>query len=138
MLILKIKKNTKMRTKFILLFTFITTISTLAQKNESLCKVNVEDISKITSFGYLIGYSVQFKNYSSKSVDGIYWTAYYYNNDNTLIKSEETAFNSTNLIDPIVSGTTKTIARSPRVKGASKVIIRINKLHFVDNSTCSK
>lgn len=127
-----------MKTKLILFATLIISFSTFAQKNENLCKVSVEDISKITSFGYLIGYSVQFKNYSAKSVDGIYWTAYYYDNANTLIKYEESSFNSTNLIDPIISGTTKTIARSPRVKGASKVIIKINRLHFIDNSTCSK
>lgn len=119
----------------ILLFTVLFQFS-FSQTNTGLCKVEIADVSKVSSFGYLVGYSVQFKNNTKKSVDGIWWKAYYYNNANELIKSDESSFNSSNLIDPIASGFTKSIARSPRVKGASKVIIKIVKVHFSDGTTC--
>ena len=106
-----------------------------AIKNEK-CKVEVLDISKVVSFGYLVGYTVEFKNNSNKVVDGIWWTVKYLNNAIELIKREDESFNSTNVIDPISSGFTKLIARTPRVKGASKVEIIITKVHFADGANC--
>ena len=123
--------------KILLLVSFIIfTTTAFAQQNRGLCNIEVNDVSKITALGYLIGYTVQFKNNTSKTVDGVYWTAYYYNNDNKLIESEKSSFNSTNLIDPITAGFSKSIARSPRVKGASIVLVVINKVHFSDGSSC--
>lgn len=108
-----------------------------AQSNKGLCKVEVSDVSKVTSFGYLMGYSATFKNNSKKTVDGIYWDVYYYNNDNELLKKDNSSFNSTKIIDPIAAGFTKTLARSPRVKGASAVIVKITKVHFSDGTSCN-
>jgi len=123
--------------KILLLVTFIVfTTTAFAQQNRGLCNIEVNDVSKITALGYLIGYTVQFKNNTSKTVDGVYWTAYYYNNDNKLIESEKSSFSSTNLIDPIAAGFSKSIARSPRVKGASIVLVVINKVHYSDGSSC--
>ena len=123
--------------KILLLVSFIIfTTTAFAQQNKGLCNIEVNDVSKITALGYLIGYTVQFKNSTTKTVDGVYWTAYYYNNDNKLIESEKSSFNSTNLIDPIAAGFSKSIARSPRVKGASIVLVVINKVHFSDGSSC--
>ena len=104
-----------------------------AVKNEK-CKAEVLDISKIVSFGYLVGYTVEFKNNSNKVVDGIWWKVNYLNNANEIIKKEDESFNSTNIIDPISSGFTKLITRAPRVKGASKVEITITKVHFPDGA----
>jgi len=53
-----------------------------------------------------------------------------------MIKQEKASFNSTNVIDPILSGVTKYINRPSIVKGASKVVIQIDKVHFTDGSTC--
>ena len=123
--------------KILLLVSFIIfTTTAFAQQNKGLCNIEVNDVSKITALGYLIGYTVQFKNNTSKTVDGVYWTAYYYNNDNKLIESEKSSFNSTNLIDPIAAGFSKSIARSPRVKGASIFLVVINKVHYSDGSSC--
>ena len=123
--------------KILLLVSFIIfTTTAFAQQNRGLCNIEVNDVSKITALGYLIGYTVQFKNNTTKTVDGVYWTAYYYNNDNKLIESEKSSFNSTNLIDPIAAGFSKSIARSPRVKGASIVLVVINKVHYSDGSSC--
>lgn len=125
-----------MRKILLLVSFFIFTTTAFAQQNRGLCNIEVNDVSKITALGYLIGYTVQFKNNTSKTVDGVYWTAYYYNNDNKLIESEKSSFNSTNLIDPIAAGFSKSIARSPRVKGASIVLVVINKVHYSDGSSC--
>jgi len=107
-----------------------------AQQSQGLCNVEVNDVSKLTGLGYLVGYTVQFKNNSKKTVDGVYWNANFYNNNGDYITSEASSFNSTSLIDPIAVGFTKTIARSPRIKGASKVIVVINKVHYSDGSGC--
>ena len=107
------------------------------QQNKGLCSVEVNDVSRMTSFGYLVSYVVQFKNYNKKTVDGIYWRALFYNNNGDFIKSEESSFNSTNLIDPIASGFTKSVTRAPGIKGASKVVIVIRKVHFSDRSRCN-
>lgn len=107
-----------------------------AQKSRGICGVEVNDVSRTTSFGYLVAYVVQFKNNTNRSVDGIYWRAQFYNNDGDFIESSESSFNSTNIIDPISSGFTKSLARAPRVKGASKVVIIIDKVHFTDGETC--
>lgn len=107
-----------------------------AQQNKGLCGVEVSDVSKTITFGYLVGYVVQFKNNTKKSVDGIYWTTNFYNNSGDFIKSEESSFNSTSLIDPIAAGFTKSLARAPNVKGASKAVIIINKVHYSDGTNC--
>ncbi len=118
----------------ILCFVVTQSFSALAQNHKGLCKVEVDDVTAPIVLKYL-NYSVTFKNNASKTVDGITWTAYYYNADE-LIKKEESSFNATKLIDPIASGFTKTVVRTPRVKNASKVIIKIKKVHFFDGSTC--
>lgn len=129
--IFKIMRKLTLILLFITLFQF-----SFSQTNIGLCKVEIADVSKLSSFGYLVGYSVQFKNNTKKSIDGIWWKVYYYNNAKELIKTNESSFNSDNLIDPIASGFTKSIARSPRVKGASKIKIKIIKVHFSDGTTC--
>ncbi len=108
-----------------------------AQTNKGLCNIEVSDVSKAISFNYLLGYSVTFKNNSKKAVDGVYWKVYYYNNANELIESDNSSFNATKIIDPIAAGFTKTLARSPRVKGASVVIVKITKVHFSDGTSCN-
>ena len=76
-----------------------------------MCKVDVEDITNVASFGYLIGYTVKFKNNSKSTVDGIWWTSYYYDNAGDLMKYESDSFNSSGLIKPIASGSNKSIVR---------------------------
>ena len=120
---------------FIAIFFISSSIN--AQSNQGLCKVAINDVSKMTGFGYFVGYSVEFKNNSKKTVDGIYWNVYYYNNDGELIQQDKSSFNSTNIIDPIASGFTKKLVRSKKIKGASKVFVKITKVHFSDGTSCN-
>lgn len=107
-----------------------------AQSNKGRCQVEVTDITKVVSLGYLASYKVVFRNNSTKTVDGIYWTVTYYNNAGELIKTEKSSFNSTELVDPISAGFTKNLVRTPAIKGASKVFIKIDKIHFSDGTQC--
>lgn len=120
---------------FIILL-LIVSINSFSQRYSSKCKLTVVDVTKVVSFGYLVGYDLALKNTSTKSIDGIYWTEVFYNNAGDLIEQSKSSFNSTSVIDPILSGVTKNIVRSPRVKGASKVVIQIDKVHFTDGSSC--
>ena len=73
--------------KLIIIFCFCSFFQfSFAQKSSSgMCKVDVEDITNVASFGYLIGYTVKFKNNSKSTVDGIWWTSYYYDNSGDLV-----------------------------------------------------
>ena len=126
-----------MKKLFIILIIVLFSNFTFAQTNKGLCSIEVSDVSKVASFGYLIGYSATFKNNSKKTVDGIYWNVYYYNNANELLKKDNSSFNSSKIIDPIAPGFSKTLARSPRIKGASVVIVKITKVHFSDGTSCN-
>ena len=125
-----------MRNLFFIAMIILLGNAAIAQSNKGMCKVEVNDISKVTGFGYLAGYSVEFINNSKKTVDGIYWNVYYYNNANDLLFEDKSSFNSTSTVDPIAMGFTKTLVRSQSVKGASKVFIKITKVHFSDGTTC--
>lgn len=119
----------------VLLFGLVSNFS-YGQTSKGICKIEVSDISKLISFGYLVGYTAEFKNNSNKTVDGVYWTTYYINNDGDYIKTETDSFNASDLIDPIQSGFKKSLVRAPRIKNASKLIIVINKVHFTDGTSC--
>lgn len=123
--------------KIIFLFLFFNIKSNLhSQTHTSKCKCTVVDVTKVVSFGYLVGYNAMLKNTSNKTIDGIYWTEVFYNNAGDMIEQSKSSFNSTSLIDPIQSGVSKNMVRTPRVKGASKVVIQIDKVHFTDGNTC--
>jgi len=105
-----------------------------AQSNKSIKAVAVTDVSVITTFGYLASYTVTFKNTSSKTIDQINWTVNYYDNAGKLIKSEKESFNADSFIDPISSGFEKTLARAPRIKGASRAQVVITSAHSADGT----
>lgn len=108
--------------------------SATAQSHQSIKAIEVKEVNVFNSFGYLAGYSVTFKNNSAKTIDYIGWTTNYFDNSGKLIKSEQNAFNSDSLVDPIVSGFDKTLFRTPGIKAASKVQIIVLDAHSVDGT----
>jgi len=118
---------------FIPLF-LLAVLTTNAQENKSIKAVQVTDVSVVNSFGYLVSYTVTFKNTSSKTIDHIGWTVNYYDNSGKLISSEESSFNSDSMVDPIVAGFEKTLVRTPRIKGASKAQIVVKEAHSPDGT----
>lgn len=123
-----------MRTLLLIATGLFLSLGMFAQENKSIKAVKVTDVSVLNSFGYLVSYTVTFKNTSSKTIDHIGWTVNYYDNSGKLVSSEESSFNSDSMVDPIVAGFEKTLVRSPRIKGASKAQIVVKEAHSPDGT----
>lgn len=123
-----------MKSLFFIPLFLLAVLTTNAQENKSIKAVQVTDVSVVNSFGYLVSYTVTFKNTSSKTIDHIGWTVNYYDNSGKLVSSEESSFNSDSMVDPIVAGFEKTLVRSPRIKGASKAQIVVKEAHSPDGT----
>jgi hypothetical protein len=123
-----------MKSLFFIPLFLLAVLTTNAQENKSIKAVQVTDVSVVNSFGYLVSYTVTFKNTSSKTIDHIGWTVNYYDNSGKLVSSEESSFNSDSMVDPIVAGFEKTLVRTPRIKGASKAQIVVKEAHSPDGT----
>jgi hypothetical protein len=110
--------------------------NTQPKPGKDSCNVEIGEIKVIVSLGYLVGYSVEFTNNSDKVIDGLYWTATYTDNGKNIIRKENGAFNSTKNIFPIEASSKRLLNRVPKVKGATKVTIELNKVHYNDDSSC--
>ena len=113
-------------------------LSTKAQTNKGLCNVEVNDFIPVVSFGYLVSYDLNIINNSNKIVTAIDWTAYFYGQDGSLVKTVSDSFSSSCRIniDPKSAGHNRNIIRTPRVKGAVKMTVTITKVVFHDGSVC--
>jgi hypothetical protein len=69
-----------MNTKYLLLINvFVFGFSVLkAQSNNEKCGIKIEDIKSQNVLGRNIGYIVKLENNNDKTVDGIAWTAFFY------------------------------------------------------------
>ena len=123
-----------MKTIVALLALMLAITPSFSQSNKSIKAVSVTDVSVANVFGYLTGYTVTFKNTSSKTIDQIKWTVNYYDNSGNLIKSEKESFNADSFVDPISSGFEKILVRTPRVKGASKARVIVTSAHASDGT----
>lgn len=106
--------------------------------NKSACNLNITSVITNLSFGVNVGYILNLKSTSNKSIDAVEWTAQFYDNFGKLIESRPGSFNATSFIEPILSGTEKVIVRTNKINGATKVFVSINKVHFVDGSVCKR
>lgn len=122
--------------RFIIAVLLITSGTLYAQSNRDKCGIVVADVTSTALFGYLNTYAVTFKNTNDQTVDGIYFRAVFYNNEGRKMEEIQESFNSTSLIDPVSPGVTKILMRSPAVKGASKVVILVDRAHFVNGESC--
>lgn len=89
-----------------------------------------------TVMGKNIGYSVEIKNSSDKTVDGIEWDAYFFNRFGDLKGKREGEWTSGNLIKPKTPGETLIDVSSNFVSGATDVFITIKRVHFTDGTLC--
>ena len=88
--------------------------------------------------GKNVGYYVEFKNGSKKSVDALEWQARFYNNFDELKGTRTGNWSSGNFISPIEPNATTKDLEGVWVDGATKVFIIISRVHFTDGTTCSK
>jgi hypothetical protein len=80
--------------------------------------------------GKNIGYYITLKNVSSKKVDGVKWQAYFYDNFEELKGVRDGKWESGNFISPIEPGEETEDLENVWVSGATKVKIKIIKVHF--------
>jgi hypothetical protein len=118
--------------KFILTFILLVTLKSFSQENH-IGKLNVEVIKTYSQnvFGKNIGYYVEFKNNSDLEVDGIKWTASFYDNFGELKGKKEGSWQSGNIIAPIKPGEIGKDLENSFIAGATKVYIKITLVHFV-------
>lgn len=124
------------KVRIIVVFLLLMSVGLKAQSNKNRCGIEVADVSCVQLLGYLTSYAVTFKNVSERTVDGIYFRVFFYNNEGRLISEVEESFNSSTWVDPISSGTSKVIMRSPNIKGASKAVVIVDRAHFVNGESC--
>jgi hypothetical protein len=124
---------------FFIIISFLAFSKTVSgQTNKSACNLNITSVITNLSFGVNVGYILNIKSTSNKSIDAVEWTAQFYDNFGKLIESRPGSFNSTSFIEPILSGTEKVIVRTNKINGATKVFVTINKVHFVDGTICRR
>jgi hypothetical protein len=109
----------------------------IAQSHETKCALSVVKAYTQNTFGTNIGYYVDFKNNSGNSVDGIKWTARFYDNFGELKGKREGQWQSGNFISPIAPGDTGSDLEGVWVDGATKVFITINSVHYTNGTNCT-
>ena len=121
-----------MKLNFIILFIFISVFKTFSQEN-NIGKANIEVIKTYSQnvFGKNIGYYVEFKNNSNSEVDGIKWTATFYDNFGELKGRKEGSWQAGNIISPIKPGEKGKDLENAFIAGATKVFIKITQVNFV-------
>lgn len=101
---------------------------------------NVKVIKTITQniLGKNVGYIVTFKNNSNEKVDAIKWKALFYDNFDEYKGTTDGKWSSGNFISPIKKGETTEDVETAWVKDASKVFIKITKVHYVNGTSVGK
>jgi hypothetical protein len=128
-----------MKTTIILCLTFlIFSFSKDELKHKGLGKVLVVKAYSQNVLGKNIGYYVEFKNTGSIEVDALKWKAFFYDNFGDYKGQYEGKWSSGNFIKPIKKGETKQDIETAWVKDASKVIIKITRVHLVNGKSIGK
>ncbi len=120
-----------MKPFFLIAFLFSTTIVN-AQSNNGMSDVNIVSVKTQSVFGVNMGYYVEFKNNSSKKVDGIKWQALFTNNFGDKLGEREGSWQSGNFISEIKPGGKTKDLENNYIEGATKVFITITSVHFVE------
>ena len=104
--------------------------------HKGLCNIDPQKAYSQNILGKNVGYYVTFKNSSSDTVDGIEWTASFYNNFDDLKGTKQGSWESGNFISPVESGKSITDLEGAWIDGATKVFIKVTRVHFTDGTTC--
>ena len=104
--------------------------------HKGMCNISISKAYTQNVLGKNIGYYVEFKNNSSRTVDGLKWKATFYDNFDDQKGVREGSWSSGNFISPITPNSTTIDLESNWVNDATKVRITITKVHFTDGMTC--
>jgi len=88
--------------------------------------------------GKNIGYYVEFKNNTGKTIDAIEWYASFYNNFNDLKGGRRGEWSAGNYIKPVKNGGEINDIEGVWVNGASKIQIEITRVHFTNGTTWNR
>ncbi len=107
-------------------------------KHKGIANVVVLNAYSQNILGKNVGYIVKFKNNSTSEVDALKWKAYFYDNFNDLKGESEGTWSSGNFINPIPKGETTEDIETAWVKDATKVFIKITRVHFTNGKSYGK
>ena len=125
-----------MKIKLVLIVSlFFLSFAKDAPKHKGLGNVTVVKAYSQNVLGKNVGYYVEFKNNASSEVDALKWKAFFYDNFDEYKGESEGSWSSGNFITPIKCGKTTEDLETAWIKDASKVIIKIQKVHFVNGKT---
>jgi hypothetical protein len=119
--------------KFALLIGVFSTLSMMPQGGSggvSVVKSYTQNV-----MGKNIGYYVELKNNSGKTIDAIEWQASFYNNFNDLKGRKIGDWSSGNIIKPVKPGEVIKDLEGVWVDGATKVEIEITRVHYTNGKT---
>jgi hypothetical protein len=125
--------------KYAFLLFLLLTISLLSfsQAHTDKCEVKVKEATPHVVLDKLRYYSVEFYNGSQKTVDALEWDASFYDKFNKLLGVRTGVWSSGKWISPIQPGEYKKDREMPdEIGDAEKVIIKIKKVHFINETSC--
>ena len=104
-------------------------------KHQGMANVVVLKAYSQNVLGKNVGYIVKFKNNASSEVDAIKWKAFFYDNFDDLKGESDGMWSSGNFIKPIPKGETTEDVETAWVKDATKVFIKITRVHFTNGKS---
>lgn len=102
------------------------------------CGLTVEKSYTQSVLGVNVGYYVEFHNKSGKTIDAVEWNANFYNNFEDYIGTRKGEWSSGNFVSPIENEETFKDLEGVWVEGATKIKIKVTRVHYTDGSSCNK
>jgi len=110
----------------------------IGQSHSDYGSVKVVSAATQNTFGFNVGYYVKFQNNSNKAVDGLKWTANFYDNFDEFKGTREGQWQSGNFSTPIPIGGFTQDLETAEVDGATKVFITIKLVHYTDGTSAKR
>ena len=108
------------------------------EKYCSSCGLTVEKSYTQSVLGVNVGYYVEFHNKSGKTIDAVEWNANFYNNFEDYMGTRKGEWSSGNFVSPIENEETFKDLEGVWVEGATKIKIKVTRVHYTDGSACNK
>lgn len=119
-----------------ILFLFVAS-KTFSQEHKNKCNLKVVSAEPVVWNDKLRYYKVVISNKNEKAMDACEWNASFYDKFDVLIGETIGKWSSGSIIGPIQPGEKMTDRETPKNIGdADRVIISINKVHFIDGTVC--
>jgi hypothetical protein len=122
---------------FIWLVIALSTITPLAaQRHRAICDLEIVDAVTQEIAGRNIGFMLQIRNNNPKTFDALEYKVIYQDGFGEKVGEKQFKWQSGNFIGPIKTGETLEDVRANWVKGANKIQVILQRVHFTDDSIC--